>query len=78
MKSCLDGTKYHISIDLSTTNGKLSTIPPHVLVIKLIPDIVIIDKNSKTIEIFEFTYPSEGRIKEAHKLKIEKYDHHEL
>ena len=39
------------------------------------PDITIINKQDKTISIFELTVPSEQRIEAANKLKIEKYQH---
>ena len=39
------------------------------------PDIVIIDKKSKTLDIFELTVPTEHRIKTANELKFQKYQH---
>ena len=34
------------------------------------PDIVIIDKKSKSVHIFELTVPGEARLDTAHKLMI--------
>ena len=45
------------------------------MVTTLKPDIVIIDKKSKSLNIFELTVPGETRIKTAHNLKYEKYQH---
>ena len=39
------------------------------------PDVVIIDRKSKKVEIFELTVPGEHRIEISHNLKIEKYSH---
>ena len=39
------------------------------------PDIVVIDKARKTLNIFELTVPGEATITTAHKLKLEKYEH---
>ena len=39
------------------------------------PDIVILDKSAKKVNIFELTCPSEGRIDISNKLKYEKYQH---
>ena len=38
---------------------------------------MIIDKNKKTVDLFELTVPGELRIKKAHQLKKEKYEHFE-
>jgi hypothetical protein len=53
------------------------TIPPNICVTNLKPDLVIIDKSSKTIKLFELTVPGELRIETAHKLKYDKYQHFE-
>ena len=39
------------------------------------PDIVIIDKQKKQVNIFELTVPGETRIKISHDLKYQKYQH---
>ena len=51
------------------------TIPPSVLVTTLKPDIVIIEKSTKKVTVFELTVPAEHRIETANKLKQEKYAH---
>ena len=45
------------------------------LVTTLKPDIVIIDKISKNVPVFELTVPAEHRLEISHKLKQEKYEH---
>ena len=76
IKNCIDNTQYTVSIDLGQQKGtKVSTIPPDILVINLIPDVVIVDKNKKSCDIFELTCPGEARIEIAHKIKVEKYAH---
>ena len=39
------------------------------------PDVVIIDRKSKKVDIFEKTVPGEHRIESSHNLKTEKYSH---
>ena len=46
-----------------------------IIVSTLKPDIVIIDQKTKFVGIFELTVPGETRIREAHRLKSEKYQH---
>ena len=73
---CLDTSKYTCYTDIQgyqSQNG--GTIPPEILITPLKPDIVIVDKKSKVLEIFELTVPSESRISTAHNLKQEKYQH---
>ena len=53
------------------------TIPPEIVITTLKPDIVIIDKKSKSLEIFELTVPGESRISISHNLKLGKYQHFE-
>ena len=75
---CLDTQRFKVYSDIDgfqTSNG--GTIPPHILVTTLRPDIVIIDEKKKAISVFELTVPGELRIKEAHKLKHSKYEHFE-
>ena len=49
------------------------TIPPHVLVTALKPDIVIVSDNSLDIIIFELTCPWDTNIVRSHNYKSEKY-----
>ena len=75
---CLDHDKFTCYIDIEghqTPAG--GTLPPNVIVTTLKPDIVIIDKKAKSINIFELTVPGEGRLDISHKLKKEKYQHFE-
>ena len=76
IQRCLDISKYTCYTDIEghQTQGG-GTIPPEVTVTTLKPDIVIIDKSRKIINIFELTVPGETRITTAHKLKMEKYEH---
>ena len=39
------------------------------------PDIVIIDKRKKEVNVFELTVPAESRIKISHNIKYQKYQH---
>ena len=76
IQKCLDTNKFICYTDIAghqTQDG--GTVPPDVLVTTLKPDIVIIDKKSKTLDIFELTVPGETRIQIAHNLKYEKYQH---
>ena len=73
---CLNKQKYTCYIDLEGSQTSAGgTIPPNLVVTTLKPDIVIIDKSSKTATIFELTIPAEHRIKIAHELKFQKYQH---
>ena len=76
IQRCLDSSKYTCYTDIEghQTQGG-GTIPPEVTVTTLKPDIVIIDKSRKIINIFELTVPGETRITTSHKLKMEKYEH---
>ena len=49
------------------------TLPPDVAVSTLKPDIVIVDKQQKSVSILELTCPTEHRLDIAHRLKKEKY-----
>ena len=76
ISKCLDKDKFTCFIDIKdhqTPSG--GTLPPSVIVTNLKPDIVIIDKKNKTINIFELTVPGETRLKISHNLKQEKYQH---
>ena len=50
-------------------------IPPEVCITQLKPDIVIIDKSKKSIDLFELTCPLEGNIDKRHQAKCDKYAH---
>ena len=41
------------------------------------PDIEIVNREKKVVEIFELTCPAEHRMGAAHSLKIDKYNHFE-
>ena len=76
ISKCLNKTKYTCYVDIKGFQTPAEgTLPPDVVVTTLKPDIVIIDKISKTVNIFELTVPAEHRIKISHKLKYEKYQH---
>ena len=73
---CLNKQKYTCYIDLEGSQTSAGgTIPPNLVVTTLKPDIVVIDKSCKTVSIFELTIPAEHRIKTAHELKYQKYQH---
>ena len=49
------------------------TIPPHILVTALKPDIVIVSETSEEIIVFELTCPWDSNIVRSHNFKSEKY-----
>ena len=49
------------------------TIPPHVLVSKLKPDLLLINESSCTIILLELTCPWDANIATSHTFKLEKY-----
>ena len=49
------------------------TIPPDIVVTAERPDLVIVNKSTKEVQIYELTVPFDNRIQAAHELKIEKY-----
>ena len=53
------------------------TLPPNVAVSTLKPDIAVVDKQKKTVDIFELTCPAEHKIETANRLKAQKYSHFE-
>ena len=64
--SCLDTDKFSCYVDIpghQTPAG--GTLPPNVAVSTLKPDIVVVDKQKKSVDIFELTYPAEHRIETA-------------
>ena len=70
----IDRSKYTVYSDLDdskTAHG--GTIPPHLTVTELKPDIVITD--DKKVNIFELMVPFEHNIKQRHKDKTNKYAH---
>ena len=76
IKKCIDVKEFTLYIDLDENRqSRKSTIPPNAVVTTLIPDIVLIDEKTKSLEIFELTCPAETRIDIAHLLKVEKYAH---
>ena len=76
IKKCIEVKKFTLYIDPDENRqSRKSTIPPNAVVTTLIPDIVLIDEKTKSLEIFELTCPAETRIDIAHLLKVEKYAH---
>ena len=74
--SCLDQTKYKVYCDLKGSQTAAGgTLPPDILVTNLKPDLVIIDKQTKKVNIYELTVPGEHRIEISNKIKTEKYQH---
>ena len=63
---CLNKSKYTCYIDIEgSQTAAAGTLPPSLIVTPLKPDIVIIDKKSKKVDIFELTVPADYRIKTA-------------
>ena len=50
------------------------TVPPHLLVTAQKPDLVIIDRIEKKMDIFVITVPLETNIKNANTQKMNKYE----
>ena len=76
ISGCLDKDRFTCFIDLEGQQTPAGgTLPPQLIVTNCKPDIVIIDKKKKTVSIFELTVPGETRLKIAHKLKDDKYQH---
>ena len=74
--NCLDNTKFEFYSDLDgRTTATGGTIPVTVCITPLKPDITIIDKKTKTFNIFELTCPMEPNIKKRNSDKFAKYSH---
>ena len=74
--SCIDNDKYTVYSDLPghTAPGG-GSLPPHICVTPLKPDIVIIDEKTKICHIFELTVPSFENIDVRNQQKSNKYAH---
>ena len=76
ISNCLDRVKFTCFVDLQDCQTPAGgTLPPSLVVSTLRPDVVIIDKKKKEVNIFELTVPAEPRIKISHSLKYQKYQH---
>ena len=64
-------TLYSDMPDYQAPHG--GTIPPHVLVTAFKPDIVVINRLSQEVIVFELTCPWDANIIRSHTLKSEKY-----
>jgi len=61
--------------DLTGSNDQSPTIPPDIIPTPLRPDLVTINRETKTITIVELTVPFESNIQREHHYKTEKYQH---
>ena len=78
IQNCLDTTKFTCYTDIEGHQVQGGgTLPPQLVVTPLKPDIVILEKKTKTLAIFELTVPGETRIATAHRIKLQKYEHFE-
>ena len=74
----IDKSRFEIYVDLEEKkSGYASTIPPEIMVTSEKPDIVIVDRKSKKVHIFELTVPFETNIEKQHEYKQNKYAHFE-
>ena len=76
MINCLDTNKFSVFSDIpghEAVGG--GTIPPELCVTPLKPDIVIWDKKSNKLHLFELTCPTKYNIGKRHDEKTEKYSH---
>ena len=62
-------------MDLPELNTAGSTMPASILVTTFIPDLILIDRQERTLNVWELTIPAETRIEAAHNRKQEKYEH---
>ena len=72
----MDKTRFKVYSDLvghQAAGG--GTVPPEICVTNLRPDVVVVEEESKRIQIFELTMPGEHRIDESNRLKSNKYNH---
>ena len=60
---------------LIMTASRPLPIRAELMVTNLIPDLIVVDKARKVVNIFELTIPAEMRIEAAHQLKANKYVH---
>ena len=70
--SCLDCDKYEVYVDLPELNTAGSTMPADILVTTFIPDLILIDRQRRTLNVWELTIPAETRIVAAHKRRWRK------
>ena len=66
---------YEVYVYLPEVNTTGSTMPASILVTPHLPDLILIDRQRRTLNVWELTVPSETRIKAAHNRKREKYEH---
>lgn len=72
----IDKEKFKVLADLDgfrTAAG--GTVPPNVLVTSERPDLVVVDKETGELAMFELTIPHEQRIQVSEKIKTRKYEH---
>ena len=73
--NCVDTVKFTVYADLAGHTVGGGTIPAEFCITPQMPDIVIIDKKEKTINLFELTEPIEHNIDIRHQEKSDKYSH---
>ena len=74
--SCIDTTKVSAYSDLPGQQAAGGgTFPPDITITNLRPDVVLVDRESKQVHLFELTMPGEGWIEQRHKQKSDKYAH---
>ncbi len=61
--------------DLPNNMHGCSTIPTDILITSQKPDLVILNKQSKSIYIMELSVPFERNIEDTHKRKMDRYEH---
>ena len=74
--SCVNTDRFTVFSDLEghqVAGG--GTIPPEICITAQKPDVVILDKDKGTINIFELTCPLETNIEKRHQDKMNKYSH---
>jgi len=75
LTSLIDTNAYQMYADLPGMQTRTGgTIPADLVVTTDRPDLTIINKQEKTIYLYELTVPFESRIASAHNLKLQKYE----
>ena len=76
LNDCLDKSKYECWVDIpGCQTAAQGTIPAELCVTTQRPDLVVYDRAAAVIYLWELTIPSERNIDNAHKRKLERYEH---
>ena len=68
-----EDTTLHLYADLDSEYQGISTVPIDVAITPLRPDIVLVDRSTKNVILFELSVPFECNVYETHQRKVERY-----